>query len=251
MKKIIPFLFLVAAVQMTYGQCTPNPMYQDSAFGVWPDTITNFPPAQLNMAYNTVIDVKIPEDAGAVDPLFTGTDVDSAVVANVSGLPPGLIYDCNSQTPAPCTFLGNSAGCAAISGTPTMVGTFPLTIELIGYVTFVGNALPVPLAFGGYKIVVSGPNGLNDPSLYSAKLMQNVPNPFEIRTDIPFTLMKNSEVELNVSTILGKEILVKKIQGLAGENTFEFDASLLGSGLYLYSITTDGQKITRKMFVKK
>ena len=42
------------------AQCIPNSLYQDSTFGLWPDTIQNLPIAYEGVYYNTVIDIKTP-----------------------------------------------------------------------------------------------------------------------------------------------------------------------------------------------
>lgn len=60
------------------AQCTPNPLYADSTFGVWPDTTTNLPCAfgDQSAGYNAVIDIK--------------TLTDTAVSLTISGLPLNL-----------------------------------------------------------------------------------------------------------------------------------------------------------------
>ena len=250
MKKIVLFISIITCSLSSFGQCNADLSLMDSLFGVWPDTLTNFPPAQLNMAYSTQLDVRIPADASVVNPAFQ-LPVDSGFVADVIGMPPGLSYVCNSQTGAFCTFLGDTVGCAVIEGTPTVAGVYPLVIEMTGYVTFAGFATPVPLTFTGYKIVVSEPSGIGEALTAKLELSQNIPNPFETITNIPFSVPNAGEVEIIVSTLLGKKLISTKLQAEAGDNSYEFDASLIGSGLYLYSISTGDQKITRKMFVKK
>ena len=54
------------------AQCTPDPLYADSIYGAWPDTVTNFVSGQVGVAYIQVLDFKLPLDAGDVDPGFAG-----------------------------------------------------------------------------------------------------------------------------------------------------------------------------------
>ena len=61
MKKLL--LFTVSLFLTTFfinAQCTPNPQYADSAYGVWPDTSTNFVSGAVGVAYAQVLDFKLP-----------------------------------------------------------------------------------------------------------------------------------------------------------------------------------------------
>ena len=91
-KLVLSIAALVAFTFSGYSQCTPDPQYMDSTYGAWPDTITDFPSGQEGVPYSEVLDFKVPSDAGDIDPSFTGVPVDSAVLDNVQGLPPGLTY---------------------------------------------------------------------------------------------------------------------------------------------------------------
>jgi hypothetical protein len=68
-------------------------------------------------------------------------------------------------------------------------------------------------------------------------LDQNYPNPFNPTTVISFQLPVSSDVRLVVYDLLGREVAVllnEKRQ--AGIHTSTFDASSLGSGMYLYRL---------------
>jgi len=71
-------------------------------------------------------------------------------------------------------------------------------------------------------------------------LYQNFPNPFNPTTNIKFNLSKDSMVSLKVYNILGQEVaqLINK-EMPAGSYQYDFDASQLTSGLYLYRIQTE------------
>ena len=83
-------------------------------------------------------------------------------------------------------------------------------------------------------------------------LGQNFPNPFNPTTLIEFELLQDSDVELKVYNIAGKEIsLLHKGFLSKGVHQFEFDGSGLSSGLYFYQITTPLSSQTRKMILAK
>lgn len=75
-----------------------------------------------------------------------------------------------------------------------------------------------------------------------SELQQNYPNPFNPTTTIDFELSEPSHVSLNVYNMLGQEVatLLRDEQLDSGEESVEFDASLLPSGVYFYALVTQG-----------
>jgi predicted GH43/DUF377 family glycosyl hydrolase len=68
-------------------------------------------------------------------------------------------------------------------------------------------------------------------------LHQNYPNPFNPSTTIEFDLPKTSEVSLKIFNIHGEEVATLVSDRLtAGNYTYEWDASNLASGVYLYRL---------------
>lgn len=87
------------------------------------------------------------------------------------------------------------------------------------------------------------------PTEYS---MGNYPNPFNPATKINFSLPNDGHVSLKVFDILGREVAVLANQVfLAGRYEFDFNASNLPSGTYIYSLRTDNKTITKKMLLLK
>ncbi|GAB4290631.1 MAG: hypothetical protein Kow0098_09400 [Ignavibacteriaceae bacterium] len=84
------------------------------------------------------------------------------------------------------------------------------------------------------------------------ELSQNYPNPFNPSTVISYSLPRESKVMMKVYNILGQEIitLVNQTQP-AGSYKVSFDASSLSSGIYFYSLQTDGFNQVRKMMLLK
>lgn len=83
-------------------------------------------------------------------------------------------------------------------------------------------------------------------------LGQNYPNPFNPVTLIEFQLLIDSDVELKVFDLSGKEIaLLHKGYLTRGVHQFKFDASGFTSGIYLYQLTTSLSSQTRKMILAK
>jgi hypothetical protein len=86
----------------------------------------------------------------------------------------------------------------------------------------------------------------------SFELYQNYPNPFNPSTTIKFAVPKESIVNLSVYNVLGE-----LVQSLAndlmkpGNYQYEFDASNLASGVYLYRLTAGSYIETKKMVIIK
>lgn len=152
MKRILLSLsFLLALSLGVNAQCTPGANYADSTYGVWPDTIQNFPIATQSVLYTTDLNFKVPSDAGDVDPNYAGYTIDHFVVNSVTGLPPGMNYSCNISN---CTYAGGANGCAQITGTCTTPGVYNITIDLTATVIIFTQPVDVDQTFTGYKIAV-------------------------------------------------------------------------------------------------
>jgi hypothetical protein len=82
---------------------------------------------------------------------------------------------------------------------------------------------------------------------------QNYPNPFNPTTTIKFGLPAQSVVDLRIYDILGREVttLVKNQALKAGTYSYNFDASNLASGTYIYRLSTGNNVVTKKMLLLK
>jgi flagellar hook assembly protein FlgD len=82
--------------------------------------------------------------------------------------------------------------------------------------------------------------------------LTNYPNPFNPVTQIKFALTKTTEVKLSVYNVNGQKI-AELANGVlnAGKHTIEFDGSRLNSGVYYYTLETEGKSLTQKMVLMK
>ncbi len=99
-----------------------------------------------------------------------------------------------------------------------------------------------------YSEVVKVGQGLVDDVIIG----QNYPNPFNPTTMIEFDLLQDTDVEVIVYNLAGKEIAIIHSGYLAsGGHHFKFDATGLPSGIYLYQIKTRLSSQTKKMILAK
>lgn len=105
-----------------------------------------------------------------------------------------------------------------------------------------------------YRGNITGSIGINKENEFVQEysLSQNYPNPFNPKTNIKFSIPKNTFVELKVFDILGKEIIIL-CNGFLKQGLYnaEFDASSLPSGTYFYTLRTNEFSSTKKMVVIK
>jgi hypothetical protein len=84
----------------------------------------------------------------------------------------------------------------------------------------------------------------------SYDLKQNYPNPFNPNTTIEFDLPKISQVSLRIYNILGEEVATLVSERLsAGSYSYNWDASKLASGVYIYRLEVQGFVQNRKMIL--
>ena len=83
-------------------------------------------------------------------------------------------------------------------------------------------------------------------------LSQNYPNPFNPTTKIDFQLPKDSPVTLKVYDVLGRQVMTLVDQyEPEGYHSVVFDASGLGSGVYIYKLSAgDFNQIKRMVVIK-
>lgn len=251
MKQLVLSLVLAAAAGSAFAQpCTPDPLYADSLYGIWPDTTTNFPNGTVGVAYEAVLNLIVPTDAGVVNPAFAGVVLDSVAFNGITGLPPGLSIACASQTPAACSYLTGQLGCGIVQGTPTQAGTFDLVLQVTAYTSLFGSVIPIPQDFTGYRIVVDEATNIAE-ILPAIGEVRNVPNPFATRTAIEFSLAKASPVRVSIYNLLGEELWVHELQGRTGMNRVPFEAGQLQEGVYLFRVSTGKDTYTGRMVLNR
>lgn len=250
-RTLLPLVVLTLLSVQAFAQCTPNPLYNDSLFGAWPDTTENFPPGVVNMFYTDTLNLLLPLDGGDVDPQFAGQMLDSVSLQSITGLPPGLTTYCNSQTGGACTFLAAQLGCVLLEGTPTQIGTYPITISVTAYTSFLGVAIPVPYSFSGYEIVISGGVGINEQQLQLFQNVKNVPNPFSTETEIRFELAKASTVSVKVFDLLGQEVFTAQDNFSKGANALKINGAEFEQGIYIYQLNAAGKSHVGRMVLDR
>ena len=234
MKKLLLSSFIIcAAVFNAQAQsCTPGANYADSTYGVWPDTVQNFPNGTTNTFYSTDLNFKVPLDATQASPLApSGSTVQSFTVTSVDGLPSGFNYACNTSN---CTYNGGSNGCANLYGTTATAGTYPLTININATVLVsIFGLPPTPqtqsISFDGYKVIIGLAGNIEQviaPITVSPNPATNVLNINGISS-----IMKASTI--SITNIEGKVVASKEVTSNSSQS---FDLSTMKAGIYFVNV---------------
>ena len=145
---------------------------------------------------------------------------------------------------------------SAISGTGVLVNLKAVILDKgsspLNFTSFtVNNGTPLAYTFNGSLTAITDVINYK-PVVKDYELSQNYPNPFNPTTQIQFSIPKESKVVLKVYNLLGQEVATLVNQQLAsGTYTYQFDASKLSSGVYLYKISAGNYFFTKKMTLLK
>jgi len=105
----------------------------------------------------------------------------------------------------------------------------------------ISNLVPVPVT----------------PTIPNLALGQNVPNPFNPATRIPFTLHQRSRVQLTIFDVRGAHVVTLLDEPLTeGEHVAQWSGQdaygrQVASGVYFYALSAGGRTLSRKMTLLK
>ena len=277
MKKNLLVILLAAVSFWANAQapCVPDNQYNSA--GVYPDSITNLPPACLDELYNVIVTVVVPYDTCGDFPQPFGNQCirfDSVEVKNPNqpnmGLPPNFTVACD---PPNCRFPGPGVPgqitkkCMLITGMPTTPltapDTFPLHVDVNAWMTGTVFGSPVQIETDpsginldvDYYYIAIRANGQCGSGINSAEnktfaVKQNFPNPFSKNTKIEFTNNKSGNVDFTVYNMIGEIVFSEKVSsGKSAQNIIFFNASHLPSGLYSYSLNNGENTISKRMIL--
>ncbi len=262
---LIAFALVCFAGQLM-GQCTPNPIYQDSSVGVYPPPISaetpnggiNIP-ACVNEPYAFTLTFKVPptfEFGGTELELFSVT---VPTTGAVSPLPEGLTYACN---PPSCEFTPDGGlGCLIIQGTPTAnneIKEYDLMItdvvidNTIGPLTFNFPNEIIPGADGQYLLDLREQGNCvtsTENVLETFVQVSMAPNPATDWTNLTINSDIEGTFQLEVNNFTGQRIANREIRLIQGENRFELNTAEYAEGLYHVTIQNNEGAISKKLLI--
>jgi len=98
------------------------------------------------------------------------------------------------------------------------------------------------------SITITSIKEINGMNLF---VSQNIPNPASDVALFKYSIPTNGKVQFTIHSISGQILYVHTEDAKLGENSLELSVSHLASGIYFYSMEFNGQRIVKKMSVKK
>ena len=264
-------LFIVTLNLSSFAQnCTPDTQLQDSTYGLWPDTIVNLAVAPVNTFYSEEIQIKTPTTVSEVPDApteYNGVSIGNIAIQSIE-LVDILVNGQSSNLPAisvpgnmqiacstiDCAYPGNSVGCVSFYGTPTVPGTYDLSIAVDGTINLFGLQITLENATGdfvyieGYQLIVDAANNVElvkpVETIYSLK---NVPNPFENKTTIYFDSKFNQSTTLEVFNTLGVKVSAQSFDAQIGKNEVLLNLVSQAPGVYFYTLSNSSETVTKRM----
>jgi len=281
MKNFLLTLFVSTFYVITNAQCVPNPLYQDSLYNIWPDTVVNLPYCQQGSPYNAVLDIKTPTtliEAADGDSSLTSIDtlgqtfyvgdwlVDSMVLVQAIGIPTGLSLNCNEPN---CVLQGDVLTCAYLNGTTNdPPGVYPIEIIINVYthgdITYWAGPIPITVpvttdlytatgayeSITGYEIVVGLTGDVQIQDSQELYLLQNRPNPSKGKTEIQFNSSTVQSIDFSIFDLMGKVVYNQQLVAKIGLNSIILNEDMQ-EGIYTYSINNGVALLSRRMLIMK
>ncbi|PKP14246.1 MAG: hypothetical protein CVU08_01220 [Bacteroidetes bacterium HGW-Bacteroidetes-3] len=76
------------------------------------------------------------------------------------------------------------------------------------------------------------------------------PNPFISDTSINFRSSKSQTVAFTVKNLLGTTVYEEQINATVGYNAIAFNRNSLSKGMYIYSLQTDVEIVSKRLIIK-
>jgi hypothetical protein len=164
----------------------------------------------------------------------------------ITSLPVG--YSRNGLQIATATWTGTLAAGDSVDYTFTQKYVSPMAFySLCAYSMLPGDAD----ATNDQKCVYpEGVIGIDEYGMDGFRLWQNVPNPAYGTTTIAYQVPVEGKVVLEVHNLFGQILYSESQQADAGQHTFELDVQSLADGVYYYTVTWQGKRLTKKMVVR-
>jgi hypothetical protein len=87
-------------------------------------------------------------------------------------------------------------------------------------------------------------------SLMVIKNIVASPNPFSVTTKIKFSTNVSQEILFSVKDLIGNVVYSKKYMTKIGPNVLSFYKDKLDSGIYIYSIKTSSEIVSKRIVIK-
>lgn len=230
-------LALILFSNFLNAQCTPDTTVVGSSYYFAPANSqyvningTDYailPYAETGVAYNEVLQFKIPVDT-TVNTL-TAT-IDYLKVLSITNLPASLQLTCN---PTNCTFPGGTFGCVQIAGIGGQPDSLLLKVVVELQFSNGGSTFTAVDTIKDIVLVTLGMVGLNE---RASKLgLNSFPNPINDNLTVSFHAF-DSHTELSIRSLDGKLVHTEIFTSSVGAFSKNINLSGVADGVYILSL---------------
>ena len=104
-------------------------------------------------------------------------------------------------------------------------------------------------SFGQQNLNADTATPKNEP-IESISSLGVYPNPLTVKSKINFTSSTSQSVVFSVKNILGKVVYSEKLEAKTGLNSILFNRNNSPQGMYIYSIQTDNEIVSKRLIIK-
>lgn len=110
------------------------------------------------------------------------------------------------------------------------------------------------LLFFSYTFAQQSEKSNADPSKNIPQLtllsVSAYPNPFITDTNISFKSVKAQNIVFTVKNLLGTTVYEEQFEAASGNNTIPFNRNNFSKGMYIYSLQTDVEIVSKRLVIK-
>jgi len=262
------FTFALLLSEAAYGQlqaCVPALINADTSIIIpepynFDDMTGGLDSTCAGLFYEQILTTLVPQSIN-----FGGSDlsIDSIAIEKVGAienLPIGYDYACN---PPSCVFYPDSIACFVISGTTdeaVEVKTYDLTLKITVYNPLVPAGLNITYpddlgnANESYFIDVAAASNCmlssNNEILNNNLAWTIAPNPATNFVQLKINAVKNIDLQLSITDILGRTQYQKRISILDGQNEMDLNLLDLEKGIYFINLSDGESFISQKLVIE-
>lgn len=249
---IFTLLFFITGLlihSVCFGQCTPGdsiscPDYQSDG-EICPETL---PDVIVNQLYMEEVTIIAPPEYILDTVSGSSITLHHLEIVDITNGPEGMTWDCNAEDDI---LMVGTYYCFLLEGTPTTIGHYPIKIIIDVYIPGILGSPPLYIATLTDSTslsmeVIEDPFGIPEDN-NSFNKVECLPNPFKTFFDLSFYSNERKKIDFELFNLLGKKVHTEEFITNTGENHFIYDGSDLPSGIYIYSISDEQQRFTKRI----
>ena len=93
--------------------------------------------------------------------------------------------------------------------------------------------------------------GINEGEANGISMNQNIPNPANNQTTVTYIVPNDGNVVFTILNVTGQILHTQTVKASTGINSIDFNTENLSAGIYFYTMDFQGQRLMKKMVIKK